>query len=205
MNAVKQKPRWLHEPPTWNDSGERLTFSTAKGVDFWRNTLVGTIADNGHLYYNEVENDFTATVRVSGEYRDQYDQAGLFVRQDEFNWLKCGVENVIGKWADRYEYKGNANLVCASLTTNGWSEWSVLPQFRENPRHVWMRVIREGKTVFVDFSLDGSDYKLIKLFAFPKAKKLLVGRYATSPAGNGFEVTFDQYSLTMLEKQEAME
>lgn len=186
---------WLHEPPEWKDDGSRLTFRTKGGVDFWRSTLVGTIADDGHLYYNEADGDFVCTVRVSGEYRDQYDQAGLFVRQDEYNWLKCGVEHIMGKWAERYEYRGSAHVVCTGLTTNGWSEWSPLPQFPQNPPYVWMQIVREGATFFVSFSLDGSKYDVIKLFALPHADRVLVGRYATSPAGKGFDVSFDSYLL----------
>jgi regulation of enolase protein 1 (concanavalin A-like superfamily) len=191
---------WLHEPPEWKDDGSRLTFHTKGGVDFWRNTLVETIADDGHLYYNEVDGDFIATVRVQGEYQGQYDQAGLVVRQDQNNWLKCGVEYITGKWADKYEYRGSAHVVCSGLTTNGWSEWSPLPQFPQNPAHVWMQIVREGKTFFVSFSLDGSKYDIIKLFALPQANKVLVGRYATSPAGEGFDVSFDSYSLIQPKK-----
>jgi uncharacterized protein len=200
MGNQGKNEKWLHEPPQWDDDGSRLTFRTKGGVDFWRSTLVGTIADDGHLYYNEVDGDFVATVRVSGEYRDQYDQAGLVIRQDEFNWLKCGVENIIGKWADMFEYKGSAHVICSGLTVNGWSEWSPLPQLSQNPPYVWMRLAREGKTFFVSFSLDDSRYDLIKLFALPQATRLLVGRYATSPAGSGFDVTFDSYSLVHTKK-----
>jgi regulation of enolase protein 1 (concanavalin A-like superfamily) len=186
---------WLQEPETWSDDGARLTFRTKGGVDFWRNTLVNTVADDGHLYYNEANGDFVATVRVSGDYREQYDQAGLFVRQDENNWLKCGVEHIVDKWEGRYKYNGSALVVCSGLTTNGWSEWSAIPQLPKNPDYVWMQVVREGKTFFVLFSLDGSKYDVIKLLALPNATKVLVGRYATSPSGKGFDATFDSYSL----------
>jgi regulation of enolase protein 1 (concanavalin A-like superfamily) len=192
---------WLHEPPEWNDDGSKLSFRTKGGVDFWRSTLVNTVADDGHLYYNEVNGDFAATVRVSGDYRDQYDQAGLFVRQDQNNWLKCGVEHIMGNWAERYKYDGSALVVCSGLTTNGWSEWSPLPQLPKNPDFVWMQVVREGKTFFVSFSLDGSKYHVIKLFALPDATKVLVGRYATSPAGKGFNVSFDSYSLSFVQSK----
>jgi hypothetical protein len=195
MGAKDKTGLWLHEPSEWSDDGSKLTFRTTGGVDFWRSTLVDTVADDGHLYYNEANGDFTATVRVSGEYRDQYDQAGLFVRQDENNWLKCGVEYIMGSWAERYQYEGSALVVCSGLTTNGWSEWSPLPQLPKNPDYVWMQVVREGKTFFVSFSLDGKKYDVIKLFALPTASKVLIGRYATSPSGKGFNVSFDSYSL----------
>jgi hypothetical protein len=200
MSEQGKTGKWLHEPLQWNDDMTKLSFRTKGGVDFWRSTLVHTISDDGHLYYNEVDGDFTATVRVSGDYRDQYDQAGLLVRQDAENWLKCGVELIIGKWADMFEYRGNAHVICSGLTTNGWSEWSPIPQLPENPPHIWIRVTREKTTLFVSFSLDGSKYDIIKLFALPYATRLLVGRYATSPAGKGFNVSFDQYSLVEPQK-----
>ena len=196
MGVNGKTGQWLHEPPEWDDDGSKLTFRTKGGVDFWRNTLVNTVADDGHLYYSEANGDFVATVRVSGDYRDQYDQAGLIVRQDANNWLKCGVEHIMGNWAERYKYEGSALVLCSGLTTNGWSEWSPLPQLPKNPDFVWMQVVREGKTFFVSFSLDGMKYDVIKLFALPDATKVLIGRYATSPAGKGFTVTFDAYSLT---------
>jgi regulation of enolase protein 1 (concanavalin A-like superfamily) len=36
-------------------------------------------------------------VKVTGQFHDLYDQAGLMVRIDAENWMKCGVEFVDGK------------------------------------------------------------------------------------------------------------
>lgn len=203
--------RWLNEPPDWHDDGSTLTLLTGPQTDFWRRTLedklsdedfaaVGLspgryVIDNGHLYYDDVDGDFTASVRVSGDFADQYDQAGLMVRQDDENWIKYGLEVVQGKWADRYEYRGSALLLGCSFTSRGWSEWSVLPQFPVNPSAVWLRIIRDCRSFFIDFSLDGEDFTLVKLCSLPDATTLQVGRYATAPTGNGFRATFTRYQL----------
>lgn len=187
--------RWMNEPPTWTDDGTTLTIHVARKTDFWRKTLVKYIADSGHFYYQTVDGDFVASVRVEADYRDQYDQAGLFVRQDSLNWIKCGVEIVNGKWARDYEYRGSAHLIMAGLTTGGWSEWSTLPQLPENPPGVWIRVIREGKTLFVDYSLDGETFTILKLCAMPSAKQLKVGRFAAAPTGTGFAARFTKYTV----------
>jgi uncharacterized protein len=186
---------WLNEPPEWREDDGELVIRTAGKVDFWRNTLVDYVEDSAHLYYDLVDGDFVATVRFGGDYRDQYDQAGLVVRQDDRNWLKCGVELVNGEWSRDYRYRGAAHLVMAGLTVNGWSEWSTLPQLPENPERVWMRVIRDGSTLFVDWSLDGEEFTVLKLCALPDAGELAVGRYAAAPAGGGFVARFDSYSL----------
>ena len=186
---------WLNEPAEWEDDGDHLSLRTGAGTDFWRGTLVDYIKDSGHFYYETVDGDFVATVRFGGEYRDQYDQAGLFARVDEENWMKCGVEIVNDVWALDYKVNGSAHLIMAGLTFHGWSEWSTLPQFPTNPEHVWIRVIREREALFVDWSLDGTDYTILKLFAFPGARELQIGRYAASPAGDGFKAWFDSYSV----------
>lgn len=210
---MSQGSRWLNEPPDWHDDGSKLTLLTGAHTDFWRRTLEDKLSDedfaaiglapgpyvvnNGHLYYDEVDGDFTVSVEVSAEFADQYDQAGLMVRQDDENWIKYGLEVVQGTWADRYEYRGSAHLLGCSFTSHGWSEWSVLPQFPENPSEVWLRIIREGHSFFIDFSLDGKDFTLFKLCSFPDAGMLQVGRYATAPTGNGFRATFTNHKLAL--------
>lgn len=56
----------------------------------------GFVRGNGHLYAEDVEGDLDASVRVAGEYRQQYDQAGLMVYAGHDVWLKCGIEFVDG-------------------------------------------------------------------------------------------------------------
>jgi regulation of enolase protein 1 (concanavalin A-like superfamily) len=89
----------------------------------------------------------------------------------------------------------------AGLTTNGWSEWSTLPQLPTNPATVRMRVTRDGSTLFVDYSLDGEPYTILKLCALPDATDLMVGRYAASPVGSGFTARFHAFSLTKTESK----
>ena len=186
---------WFNEPEHWDLVDGRLTFKTSGQVDFWRHTLVGTVRDNGHLYYETVSGDFVARARFGGDYREQYDQNGLVVRQDSENYIKAGVEFVLGQWEDRYFYNGPARLVNAALTSHGWSEWSVLPQLEEEFDAIWMEVRREGSTFFVAHSLDGEKFTPIKLCALPDAGPLMVGPYATSPTGTGFDVWFDSFEI----------
>ncbi len=193
--------QWLNEPPEWQDDGSTLTIRTAPLTDFWRRTFEEhspqgeVIIDNGHVYYETVDGDFRVAVKVMGSYRDQYDQAGLMIREDEENWIKFSPEVIQGLWADRYKYRmGSVCLGCA-YTYGGRSEWNVLPEFLENPKAFWLRITREKRTFFVDFSLDGESFSLIKLLSFPEARPLMVGRYAASPTGDGFTARFEEYSV----------
>jgi regulation of enolase protein 1 (concanavalin A-like superfamily) len=44
------------------------------------------------LFYQKIKGDFIVEVKVRGKYQELYDQAGIMVRLDEANWLKCGIE-----------------------------------------------------------------------------------------------------------------
>ena len=71
---------WLNEPAQVHYSEGVLSARSRGKTDFWRKTYFGYVTDNGHLLQQSVAGDFTAQVKVSGAFRDQYDQAGLMVR-----------------------------------------------------------------------------------------------------------------------------
>ena len=49
---------------------------------------------DGHFRFDTVHRDFELEVTIAGDYRDQYDQAGLMVRTDDEHWIKCDIELV---------------------------------------------------------------------------------------------------------------
>src|SRR5215469_5938837 len=88
---------WLNPPKRWKLEESSLICSADPKTDFWRKTFYGYITDNGHFYYRPTTGDFSTQVKFTAQYRDLYDQAGLMVRTDAENWMKCGVEFVDGR------------------------------------------------------------------------------------------------------------
>ena len=88
--------QWLNEPSQWTDSGDRLIVKTSPKTDFWRITHYGFIRDTGHFYFDSISTDFVVDVKIRGNYKDLYDQAGLMLRVDEKHWIKTGIEYVEG-------------------------------------------------------------------------------------------------------------
>jgi regulation of enolase protein 1 (concanavalin A-like superfamily) len=130
-----------------------------------------------------VTGNFQAQVKVVGAYRDLYDQAGLMLRLDEANWLKCGIEF----------YEG-AQYVSA-VVTRDYSDWA-LASLPPNPAALWLRLARQGTDIQVHYSLDGATYALLRHAYFPPAEQLQIGVMAASPTGAGFEVSFEGFSIT---------
>ncbi len=181
---------WLNEPPAWEERGSSLIVTAGPKTDFWRTTHYGFVRDNGHARLQPWEGDFVAEVKVTGGYRDQYDQAGLMVRLDETVWLKCGVEFVDGLQQ------------ASAVVTRDHSDWSVAP-LPANPPSLWLRLTRTGPDVEVRSSLDGQRFDLLRLARLTDAPTLLVGPMCAAPDGNGFRATFEGFMIGAPERGES--
>ena len=92
MNVNFSDGKWLNEPTRWHVDHTGLTLTTDEKTDFWRKTYYGFTRDSGHFLGFPTADSFTAKVRIRGEFRTLYDQAGMMVRIDENRWAKTGVE-----------------------------------------------------------------------------------------------------------------
>lgn len=175
--------QWLNQPAQWSHSGDRILVTTAAKTDFWRKTHYGFIRDDGHFYYQEVTGDFTAEVKITGDYQVLYDQAGLMVREKETTWLKCGIE-----------YVENVQNVSA-VVTRDFSDWSVIPLLQP-PVSLWLRVQRRAEAIEVQYSLEGKDYQMLRLAYLTDTETVQVGLMAASPQGEGCEITFEGFKIS---------
>jgi uncharacterized protein len=174
--------RWLNEPATWEANGDRLTVTTDRGTDFWRTTHYGYVRDTGHVLGAELEVDFTLTATFEGDYREQYDQAGIAIRIDEGNWIKSGIELVDG------------HQQISAVVTRGFSDWSVAPVAGRSA--VTIKADRAGDAVTISYGVDGAEpVTLLRLAYFPPAPKVFAGVMAASPTGGGFTTTFTNVDL----------
>lgn len=171
---------WYNEPQSWALQGDSITVTSDAKTDFWRKTHYGFIRDNGHFYYRQMSGDFSAEVKIIGEYTALYDQAGLMLWVDQENWIKCGVEYV----------EGTQHV--SAVVTRDYSDWSVVP-LPENPPALWLRVTREGSAVEVHYSLDGQQFTLLRLAYLVPAEAIRLGVMCASPEGEGFRTTFEGF------------
>ncbi|MEL7038491.1 MAG: DUF1349 domain-containing protein [Cyanobacteria bacterium J06592_8] len=173
--------QWLNEPAQWTDLDNRLIVTTSAKTDFWRRTHYGFIRDNGHFYFDSISTDFVVEVKIRGNYKDIYDQAGLMLRVDEKHWIKTGIEYV----------DGVQNL--SAVVTHDYSDWSVIPL--ENPPEVLqMRLERSKEAIQIFYLNEASNYTLLRMTYFPY-ETIQVGVMCASPDGDGFEVTFEDYQV----------
>lgn len=171
---------WLNPPETWSADGAQLRVTTDANTDFWRKTSYGFIRDSGHFFGTPVDGDFTAQLHVAAQYASLYDQAGMMVRIDADNWIKCGVEFSDGQ------------LLLSTVLTVDKSDWAVslAPAM---PDGLWLRVTVAQGVIRVQYSTDGKRWPLLRLAPFPAAGSYLVGPMCCTPERAGLEVIFSHF------------
>jgi regulation of enolase protein 1 (concanavalin A-like superfamily) len=181
--GLLSRMQWLNEPPSWHVEGDTLRVTSAAKADFYR--LPGWNVDNGNFLHLPVPGDFTFEARVSGQFAARYDQAGLMVRLDAENWVKCGTEFVDGQ---RY---------ASVVFTRGYSDWSTMKDLSDTAP-VWWRVVRRKEAIETLCSLDGRHFISVRQGYFISAPQVEVGLLCASLEGQGVKARFDSLRLTGL-------
>lgn len=181
-NALFDRMTWLNEPASSKRSGSKLIVRSRAKTDFWRKTFYGYVTDNGHFFHLSATGDFVFQARVHGEYAALYDQAGLMVRLDTENWMKCGTEFFDGQ--------RHASVVF----TRDFSDWSTMPDLSRTAP-VWWRAVRKKDSIETLCSVDGKNFTSVRQGYFAPGVKVDVGIMCAAPEGLGFEATFDDLKL----------
>src|SRR5260370_14240050 len=127
--SLLAKMKWLNEPASVKQTNDLFIVTTKPKTDFWRKTFYDYVTDNGHFFFLPLTGDFTFESRVAGKYAALYDQAGLLVRVDSGNWLKCGLGLVDGI---RH---------ASDVDTHELSDWSTIRRIPTNVP-LWLRIVR---------------------------------------------------------------
>lgn len=141
------KMNWFNEPEHWGISDNRLSMTVTPKSDYWRISHYGFTVDDAPFYYGEYGGEFEAKVKVSGDYKVRFDQAGMMIRIDHENYIKAGIEYVDGKY----------NL--STVVTHHTSDWSVIAL--DNPvESIWIKAVRRLDAVEIFYSFDDEKYTL---------------------------------------------
>lgn len=180
-----EKMNWINEPEKWSIDGDKLSMSVTPKSDYWRISHYGFTVDDAPFYYAEYGGEFEAKVKVTGDYKVRFDQAGMMIRTDHENYIKAGIEYVDGKY--------NLSVV----VTHHTSDWSVIALDRP-VESVWIKAVRRTDAVEIFYSFDDKEYILMRNAWMEANRPVKVGMMGACPDGNGFNVTFSDFSVKHL-------
>ena len=188
MSCVAQtleKMNWFNEPSEWSISGKSLTMDVTPKSDYWRISHYGFTVDDAPFYYAEYGGEFEAKVKISGDYKVRFDQAGLMIRLDHENYIKTGIEFVDGKY----------NL--STVVTHHTSDWSVIALDRPVDC-IWIKAVRRLDAVEIFYSFDDKEYVMMRNAWLEANHPVKIGMFAACPDGNGFKATFSDFTVKHL-------
>lgn len=184
--------QWFNEPESWAINGSSLTMQVPAQTDFWRISHYGFTVDDGPFLYTTYGGEFEAKIKVSGDYKTRFDQAGLMLRIDKENYVKCGIEYVDGKY----------NI--SAVVTHHVSDWSVITLEKPIP-YIWLKAVRRLDAIELFYSFDDKEYVMMRNLPMQDNTPIMVGPVAASPDGNGFEARFENFKVKHLADKRRLE
>lgn len=179
------KMNWFNEPENWEIKNNTLVMNVTPKSDYWRISHYGFTVDDAPFYYAEYGGEFEAKVKISGDYKVRFDQAGMMIRLDHENYIKTGIEFVDGKY--------NLSAVVSHRT----SDWSVIELDRP-VEYIWIKAVRRMDAVEIFYSFDDKEYHMMRNAWMQTNHPVKIGMFAACPDGNGFKVTFSNFKVTHL-------
>ena len=183
-----EKMIWFNEPARWNINGKTLIMDVTPHSDYWRISHYGFTVDDAPFYYANYGGEFEAKVKVSGDYKVRFDQAGLMLRINPENYIKCGIEFVEGKY----------NISC--VVTHHTSDWSVIT-LDKPVEYIWLKAVRRLDAVEIFYSFDDVNYTLMRNAWMQDNTPMQVGLMAACPDGEGFKAKFESFTVKHLPDQ----
>ena len=184
--------QWFNEPENWSAENNVLTMDVTPQSDYWRISHYGFTVDDAPFLYTVRGGEFEVKVKISGEYKVRFDQAGLMIRIDKENYIKTGIEFVDGKY----------NL--STVVTHKTSDWSVI-ELEKPVEYVWIKAVRRLDAVEIFYSFDDKEYTMMRNCWLQDNTPVMVGMMAACPDGNGFKAAFEGFRITHLPDQRRLE
>jgi len=175
---------WTTPPQAVAVVGEELHVTAVQGSDAWRHTSYGFVHDTEHALLEPLPTGRAVEVAFHLDYREQFDQAGLFLRVSETDWVKAGVEV-----SDGLPQVG-------AVVTHGRSDWSVAPVPAWSGTVVTVRASRLGDAVTVRARVDGEAFRLVRVAYLDPQAEVSAGLYCCAPTRAGLTVRFVRYEVT---------
>ena len=177
--------QWFNEPESWSIKNNKLTMQVTPQSDYWRISHYGFTVDDAPFLYTTRGGEFEVKVKISGDYKVRFDQAGLMLRTDKENYIKAGIEFVDGKY----------NISC--VVTHHTSDWSVIT-LDKSIDYIWIKAVRRLDAVEIFYSFDDKNYTMMRNYHLADNTPVMVGMMAACPDGKGFEARFEGFKITHL-------
>jgi len=175
---------WTREPVDAALDGDDLLVTAAEGSDAWLTTAYGFSHDTAHALLAAFPQESALEVTLTADFREQFDQAGLFIWRDEATWIKAGVEFADGA------------LQAGAVVTHQRSDWSSGLFWGDGSQHITVRASRSGDAITIRIRAGDGHFRLVRLAPMDPDAVLMAGPYLCAPTRSGLTVRFHRWERT---------
>jgi regulation of enolase protein 1 (concanavalin A-like superfamily) len=169
---------WTSEPVAVRMHDGGMDVTAREGSDAWRITSYGFVHDTQHALLAPLAPGTAVEVAFTLDLREQFDQAGVFVRVDAETWIKAGVERSDGEDG------------LGAVVTRGVSDWSLAPVPGWSGRLVTIRASRSGDALTVRARVDDEPWRLVRVAPLDPDATASAGPFCCAPTRAGFTARF---------------
>ena len=174
--------QWSRKPVSQRIEGNHLIVEAAEKSDWWRTTSYGFIHDDGHALLTDFPDETSVEISFILDFREQFDQCGIFIFSDDQHWVKSGVE-----------FSDGAPQLGAVVTAIK-SDWSVAPVSDWFGKEVTIRASRSRDAITLRAKC-GGEYQLVRLLPIDPEARWLAGPMLCSPTRAGLQVRFTGWKV----------
>jgi len=175
---------WEHAPQKWEAlPGSGLRVHVSGWLDYFQDPNEVHIKDDAPYLWMNASGNFVAQVHLLKPPTTSMGDAGaLMARLDAHHWGKIC-----------YECTSFGTIAAVSVVTNGVSDDANGADLSLSD--VWLQMCRSGDVFGLHYSLDGRDWRMVRLFKLSLPKMIKIGLVAQCPTGPGTTIDFLSFSV----------
>lgn len=174
---------WENTPPKWESlPGGGIRVTVPARVDYFQDPTGVLKKDDAPYLWLTATGDFVARAHVRPTFTTTWDAGALMVRADALHWAKLC-----------YESTDLGTTAAVSVVTNDVSDDANGPNL--STPDLWLQMVRAGDVFGLHYSLDGTQWHMVRQFKLAMPSTIKVGLVAQCPAGPGTTIDFLSFSV----------
>jgi hypothetical protein len=167
---------WDPAPLSWAPlPGGGIRVKVPAGADYFQDPAGVHLRDNAPFLWMPQKGDFVARAHVRPTFASTYDSGVLMARADTTHWAKLCFEST-----------DFGTKAAVSVVTNGSSDDA--NGVDVDVPDLWLQMCRVGNAFGLQYSLDGSKWRMVRVFRLDLPEEIRLGVVTQCPSGPGTTV-----------------
>jgi regulation of enolase protein 1 (concanavalin A-like superfamily) len=184
--GLQKSWKWINKPAGHSVKENEVAITATKGTDQYVALDGKYESNNAPKLLFAADKDFIFSAKLSTPFDSLYDGGAILLYSDAGNYAKLLFE------------KAEATSIMVTSSVINQKQTDDNYHIAVKGTEVYLKVATSGKTICFYYSTDGTQWNIVRTFAFKQRSTMKLGFYAQSPLGPSCTVSFSEikYSPT---------